>query len=104
MARRQHLTVTVALALVVFFFFTYMFSGPSGAASTMQYAQNDQPAVPLKQAPPDSRSEFAIDMDSLPTSLLEGESIAPKLENKTLKYVLKLYQSRWHVSNGFHTK
>ncbi|RSL40588.1 hypothetical protein CEP53_013271 [Fusarium sp. AF-6] len=79
MARRQHLTLTFVLVLSVFFTLSYFFSGPSSSATPRL---NDGLDVPLKDTP---RSEFAADLDSLPSGLLDGASIAPKLENATLK-------------------
>ncbi|KAF4464629.1 fad-linked sulfhydryl oxidase erv2 [Fusarium albosuccineum] len=79
MARRQHLTLTFVLVLAAFFTLSYFFSGPS--RSTVPKFDDDL-AEPLKDAP---RSEFAADLDSLPAGLLGGKSIAPKLENATLK-------------------
>ena len=97
MARRRHLTLTVVLALVVFFSISYLFSTPSTATPRSPVAQygheldflpDDQPAVPLKPASEVSNSAFQIDIDSMPAGILEGDSIAPKLENATLKYIL----------------
>ncbi|KNB08330.1 hypothetical protein FOXG_09255 [Fusarium oxysporum f. sp. lycopersici 4287] len=79
MARRQHLTLTFILVLGVFFTLSYFFSGPS--RSILPKYQNDV-ELPLKEAP---RSEFAADLGALPAGLLDGNSIAPKLENATLK-------------------
>jgi hypothetical protein len=84
MARRQHLTLTFILVLGVFFTLSYFFSGPS--RSILPKYQNDV-ELPLKDAP---RSEFAADLGALPAGLLDGNSIAPKLENATLKYVDRL--------------
>ncbi|CVL00950.1 related to Erv1p and rat ALR protein [Fusarium mangiferae] len=79
MARRQHLTPTFILVLGVFFTLSYLFSGPS--RSILPKYQSDV-ELPLKEAP---RSEFAADLGALPAGLLDGNSIAPKLENATLK-------------------
>lgn len=73
MARRQHLTATVLLAVVLFFTITYLLSGTSSPG--------------VDRTPAESKSEFKVDLDDMPASLLEGDSIAPKLENATLKYV-----------------
>jgi hypothetical protein len=83
MARRQHLTLTFILVLGAFFTLSYFFSGPSRSVLLPKF-QNDV-ELPLKEAP---RSEFAADLGALPEGLLSGNSIAPKLENATLKYVL----------------
>ena len=85
----------VVLALVVFCSISYLFSTPSAPTRRSPNAQygreldflpDDQPAAPLKPAPQGSDSAFKVDLDSMPTGILEGESIAPKLENATLKY------------------
>ncbi|KAM5345304.1 hypothetical protein ACJ41O_011166 [Fusarium nematophilum] len=79
MARRQHLTLTFVLVLAAFFTLSYFFSGPS--RSDVPQFQNGL-SDPLKE---EARSEFSADLDALPAGLLDGESIAPKLENATLK-------------------
>lgn len=93
MARRQHLTLTVILALIVFFSITYLFSGSSTARHVEPLKSGRDAEVPLKPADPkpapastDSKSDFKIDLDAIP-NLSEGDSIAPKLENATLKSV-----------------
>jgi FAD-linked sulfhydryl oxidase len=94
MARRSHLTLTVALAVAIFITISYLFSSP--APQQVAPLRHDEPAAPLRHAPEDSRSdfkpaesksEFSVDMDTIPAGILDGESIAPKLENATLKYV-----------------
>lgn len=85
MARRNHLTLMVALAVAIFLTISYLFSGPSTPARNVDTLRPDELAVPLKHAPEGSRSEFQVDMDAIPAGILEGESIAPKLENATLK-------------------
>lgn len=81
MARRQHLTASILLIVALFFSISYLFSGSSSH-------DVDRSPAPLSQSPADSsRSEFKVDLGGMPASLLEGESIAPKLENATLKYV-----------------
>ncbi|CAG7562863.1 unnamed protein product [Fusarium equiseti] len=80
MARRQHLTLTFVLVLGIFFTLSYFFSGPS--RSVLLPKLHNDVELPLKDAP---RSEFAADLNAMPAGLLEGESIAPKLENATLK-------------------
>ncbi|GAB0135670.1 hypothetical protein EsDP_00003999 [Epichloe bromicola] len=93
MARRQHLTLTVLLAAIVFFSITYLLSGSS---SSIRHAaplnagrdahQAGKPAGQKSTAAPPSepKSDFAIDLDAIP-NLSAGDSIAPKLENATLK-------------------
>lgn len=76
MARRQHLTATILLAVVLFFSISYFLSGSSS---------HDVDRILASVA--DSKPEFKVDLSGMPASLLDGESIAPKLENATLKYV-----------------
>ncbi|KAL6903132.1 ERV/ALR sulfhydryl oxidase domain-containing protein [Trichoderma evansii] len=78
MARRQHLTVSILLGVCLFFSITYFFSGSSSH-------HVDRIPAPMGESPAESRSEFKVDLGDVPASLLEGESIAPKLENATLK-------------------
>lgn len=81
MARRQHLALTIVLALTVFFSISYLFSAPP-----IPDARSASKLVSLKgDAPIDSDKGFLIDLDAIPVGLLEGDSIAPKLENATLK-------------------
>jgi FAD-linked sulfhydryl oxidase len=80
MARRQHLTLSVLLGVFLFFSITYFFSGSSSH-------HVDRIPAPMGESPAESRSEFKVDLPEMPASMLEGESIAPKLENATLKYV-----------------
>lgn len=78
MARRQHLFLTVLLGLALFFSISYLFSpGPANPVL-------DTERVPLK-GEPGSDKGFIVDLDAIPAGLLDGESIAPKLENATLK-------------------
>jgi len=64
MARRQHVTLTVAVGLLLFLAMTYMLSGGSGEGF--------------------GERETKLDL-GLPDSVLTGGSIAPKLENATAK-------------------
>jgi hypothetical protein len=73
MARRQHLTLSILLVVLLFFSISYFFSGSS--------------SHDVDRIPAESKSEFKVDLSGMPSSLLDGESIAPKLENATLKYV-----------------
>lgn len=81
MARRQHLALTVVLALVVFFSISYLFTS-SPTPDTAIY----RPPVDNLGSSGDAQG-FQLDLDAMPVGVLEGESIAPKLENATLKYV-----------------
>lgn len=81
MARRQHLAVTLVLALVVFFSISYLFTSPSGSLTAYK---SPLPKDVLKDVA-SAEGGFSVDLDNLPTGILEGESIAPKLENATLK-------------------
>lgn len=84
MARRQHLTLTVVVLLMVFFSITYLFSGPATTRvqdGGKEYLHKDEAIVPMKM---EHEGDFNVDLDALPV-ILEGESIAPKLENATLK-------------------
>ena len=89
MARRQHLALTVALALAIFFAITYLFSGPSSLADPIPPPQPPAAAAdaPLQEIPRGSSSDshFVVDLNAVPAGVLEGDSIAPKLENATLK-------------------
>ncbi|KAL7793666.1 ERV/ALR sulfhydryl oxidase domain-containing protein [Trichoderma ceciliae] len=76
MARRQHLTASILLVVLLFFSISYFFSGSSS---------HDVDRIPLSQSPKESKSEFKVDLGDMPTTLVDGESIAPKLENATLK-------------------
>ncbi|KAG5978489.1 hypothetical protein E4U54_007033 [Claviceps lovelessii] len=84
MARRQNFTPMVILAVIVFLSITYHFAGRSSAV------QRDTAPSPAGRiaadpsAPSDSKTGFSVDLDGIP-SLAEGDSIAPKLENATLK-------------------
>jgi FAD-linked sulfhydryl oxidase len=80
MARRQHLTLTVLAGLAIFFTLSYLFSGPGNGREAVARSSHA-----LKQAPAGSGSRFQIDLNSMPSDLLDGDSIAPKLENATLK-------------------
>jgi hypothetical protein len=93
MARRQHLTLTIALGLLIFISVSYLFSSHgeprgSGYPTNEDRLPVEQPAVPVKQSNDGFGADFKVDLDAIPAGILEGESIAPKLENATLKYVL----------------
>ncbi|CAM1503072.1 Fc.00g078480.m01.CDS01 [Cosmosporella sp. VM-42] len=84
MARRNHFTLTVALVLVGLFCLSYLFSGPSGSPGPVDRAHEDAKEV-MKGTADGSKGEFLVDLESMPMGFLDGESIAPKLENATLK-------------------
>jgi FAD-linked sulfhydryl oxidase len=90
MARRQHLTLTIALGLLIFISVSYLFSS-HGEPRGSGYPTNEgrlpveQPAAPVKQSNDGFGADFKVDLDAIPAGILEGESIAPKLENATLK-------------------
>lgn len=83
MARRQHLALTIVLALIVFFSISFLFSSPS---KTTPESNIYRPPVDNFGSKGDAQG-FQLDLDAMPAGILEGESIAPKLENATLKYV-----------------
>lgn len=95
MARRQHLSLMVLLGFFACLTLFYLFSGPSdGALSTpripidVSAATQDTHAAsgPTKQtAVTEEEEETTIDINGIPKGILSGESIAPKLENATLK-------------------
>lgn len=107
MARRQHLTLSLLLIVFLFLSISYFFTSAPAAARD-RAASLVGAAVPNKQQPaqastddqqhnlnhndatqpanvaaPSATPGFSIDLGSLPS--LEGDSIAPKLENATLK-------------------
>ncbi|KAG6040301.1 hypothetical protein E4U41_000946 [Claviceps citrina] len=89
MARRQHLTMTVLLAVVVFLSITYLFSGSASPATREASLKTGRDAESIDQkptaAPPSEPiSDSKFDLSAMP-NLAEGESIAPTLENATLK-------------------
>ncbi|KAK4060447.1 uncharacterized protein Triagg1_10766 [Trichoderma aggressivum f. europaeum] len=73
MARRQHLTASILLVVVLFLSFSYFLS-----SHDVDRIHDYEPAA-------EPKSEFKVDLGGMPASLLDGESIAPKLENATLK-------------------
>lgn len=84
MGRRQHVTLTIALGLLIFIAVSYLLSGHGEQPRRASYSGDGQAS--LKQYPEGEGSEFKLDLDALPVGVLEGDSIAPKLENATLKY------------------
>ncbi|TQV92677.1 hypothetical protein V2A60_009145 [Cordyceps javanica] len=106
MARRQHLVLSLLLIVFLFLSISYFFTSVPAAAvdraaSLVGVTSNknkqqrpgggggdgDDDAKLVKDAAPvqtpTPSGGFSIDLDSLPS--LEGDSIAPKLENATLK-------------------
>ncbi|EJT71792.1 FAD-linked sulfhydryl oxidase ALR [Gaeumannomyces tritici R3-111a-1] len=95
MARRQHLTLVVAFSIVAFLTFTYMLSSsgsrlPNTPAVSLGQPPSGKQSVPDQDA---SKPNLAISPD-----ILTGGSIAPKLENATLK--AELGRASWKL---FHT-
>lgn len=84
MARRQHLSLALGVALFFFFSLSYLLtSGPSSTARTAAKWASDAArgaTSPSSKSPPG----FEVDLDGA-GGLLHGGSIAPKLENATLK-------------------
>lgn len=88
MPRRQHMTLSVVVAFILLLSITYMFSGSGSSQPHLSHSQGDAspPSKAIKEhtrAKDDANGGFGIDMDSLPK--LNGDSVAPKLENATLK-------------------
>ncbi|OHE98412.1 Erv1/Alr family protein [Colletotrichum orchidophilum] len=94
MARRQHLTLMVVLAVVAFFSVSYLFSSGTREPST---PAPPAAAVPLKDDNVSSSGDIP-DLGHISSSILSGESIAPKLENATAK--AELGRASWKL---FHT-
>lgn len=86
MARRQHLTLTLIVGVVLFFLFTWFVSSDKStsadpySSSTFHFDTSD---TLKKQA---STPMAPVDFGGL-DSILTGGSIAPKLGNETAKYV-----------------
>ena len=81
MARRQHLSLLVALAIVAFLSISYLFSGGDGDVALPPPAAK---GVLAGDAP---GAASMADLGQVPSSILTGGSIAPKLGNETAKYV-----------------
>lgn len=71
--------------MVVFFSISYLFS--SSPSSSIPESNIYRPPVDNLGSKGDAQG-FQLDLDAMPVGVLEGESIAPKLENATLKYAL----------------
>ncbi|EFQ35527.1 Erv1/Alr family protein [Colletotrichum graminicola] len=89
MARRQHLSLMVLLAVVVFFSISYLFSSSTSEPSSPA----PPPAAAAKGDSPESAD--MPDLDHISASILTGESIAPKLENATAK--AELGRASWKL-------
>ena len=89
MARRLYHNLAIAFALIVFFtvsFWSPLSTTPRPSDYDVHGEKHEGPAqaqAPLE--PPASEPGFSVDVDLIPTAALEGDSIAPKLENATLK-------------------
>lgn len=83
MARRQHLTLMLAVGAAFFFILTYFMS--SGSSSPIDLFAYDQSEDGFQQQT--STPMGAVDFGGL-SDVLSGGSIMPKLGNETLKCVL----------------
>lgn len=81
MARRHHLTLSLALAFLILFSVSYLFRSSASFSAYPMFPGQDTPRTA------DGQDGFQVDLGDLPVGILEGGSIAPKLENATLKYV-----------------
>ncbi|KEZ46359.1 FAD-linked sulfhydryl oxidase ALR [Scedosporium apiospermum] len=105
MARRQHLSLIVVLGFFACFTLFYLFSGPSDSTLSVPRVPGDVSPVTQHNAHagPGNQKTTAedasrIDVGSIPDSILSGGSIAPKLENATIK--AELGRASWKL---FHT-
>lgn len=88
MARRQHLTLIVVLAVVAFLSLTWLMSGSpvdvnppfSPASPPLEKSGDDAKPVAKVDSKPTEKGDFGV-----PPSILTGGAIAPKLENATAK-------------------
>jgi FAD-linked sulfhydryl oxidase len=85
MARRPHLALTVLFGIIVFFYVSYLFSGPSTNEASTWAPPSRAPPIQDPIAVTETNAGFKLDLDAIPEGILEGGSIAPKLENATLK-------------------
>ncbi|KAM3532753.1 hypothetical protein MY4038_003930 [Beauveria bassiana] len=88
MARRQHLTVSLLLIVFLFLSVSYFFtSAPHPPPASTDGDSGHDAVSPIKDGAAPSATPsaggFSIDVDSMPS--LDDLSIAPKLENATLK-------------------
>lgn len=91
MARRQHFTLMLVLGFFACLTLFYLFSGsPDRALSAPAVPVDVSAATHGSSHPPEKQTvtdeEATIDVNGIPKGILSGESIAPKLENATLKY------------------
>lgn len=79
MARRQHLALTLVFAIVFLISVSYLLpiSGEAGQVPRAPESLN-----PVADRP---GSGFQVGLGDIPLDLLAGDSIAPKLENATVK-------------------
>ena len=93
MARKQHLPIILAAALLAIITVSYFFYGGS------DYARHGAAGPGSAQNAPPKSHEGALssfegkpigsgEIEGIAAPILEGGSIAPKLENATAKYVL----------------
>lgn len=89
MARRPHLTLTLLVVVAFFFSISYFYAGPASAraqdAARLLKSVRDGAQSPLSQVSASFEPAAVAATDGGLDSLLEGESIEPKLENATLK-------------------
>ena len=74
MARRQHITLIVVIAVLTFLGATYLWSGKSTDGYSLEFS-------------PSNGSGSKADLGAITDNILKGGSIAPKLGNETAKYV-----------------
>ncbi|KAH8881320.1 Erv1/Alr family protein, partial [Thozetella sp. PMI_491] len=86
MARRQHVTLIIGLAVVTFLTISYLFSG----STTEGYALDlSAPAAS------NNKVDYKADLGVISDSILKGGSIAPKLGNETAK--AELGRASWKL-------
>ncbi|CAI4216104.1 unnamed protein product [Parascedosporium putredinis] len=101
MARRQHFTLMLVLGFFACLTLFYLFSGSPDRALSTPAVPVDVSAATHGHAPEKQKvtdEEATIDVNGIPKGILSGESIAPKLENATLK--AELGRASWKL---FHT-
>ncbi|KAH6675273.1 FAD-linked sulfhydryl oxidase ERV2, partial [Plectosphaerella plurivora] len=95
MARRTPISAIIVLAVLAFFSITYLFSSSdSSPSASFGSGAAKSPAAPLVK---DSSTD-PVELGTIDSNILIGESIAPKLENATLK--AELGRASWKL---FHT-